>query len=293
MVNKSVLSLGSLVFLFVLSATICSAAQTLTAQKVTTPPVIDGIGNDAAWNRAGTIITHDKVADLDITLKAVYTDDMIFFQAVFPDQDESRFHRSWEWNKEKKEYESGKAREDTFVFKWSMEEQPVDLSAYADNPYKADIWYWKADRTNPAGYADDKLQRLSPLQMKDAKEITSKTGNKMYLQRTGDPGKSAYKSSLPVEYEGEKLPRFEVREPVGSRGDIRAKGVWKGGTWTIELARKLNTGDHENDIRFDPKQTYQFGVSRFEIAGREPDDSEQPLFGSGDVTEELTLTFSH
>jgi len=50
------------------------AAQTITAQKVDQPPVIDGKADDDVWKSAPEFITHDKVADIDITLKAVYMD---------------------------------------------------------------------------------------------------------------------------------------------------------------------------------------------------------------------------
>ena len=47
-----------------------------------------------------------------------------------------------------------------------------------------------------------------------------------------------------------------------------------------------------DDINFDSiDKTYGFGVSRYEIAGRPQEDSEQPFFGSGDITEQLILEF--
>lgn len=77
------------------------------------------------------------------------------------------------------------------------------------------------------------------------------------------------------------------------RADIKAKGIWKDGQWTIEFGRLLVTGNGD-DIPFDIKQSYQFGVSRHEIAGLEEDpEAEQPKFGMGDISENLTLKFSH
>ena len=31
----------------------------------------------------------------------------------------------------------------------------MNLSAFSDADYRADVWYWKANRSNLAGYADD------------------------------------------------------------------------------------------------------------------------------------------
>ena len=107
------------------------AGQTLVAQKVEKAPVIDGVAAEPAWVRAREITTHDKAADIDITLKAAYTDKEIFFLVSFPDPDESRIHKSWTWDKSIEIYKMGNEREDVFIFKWNMESRPVDLSIYA------------------------------------------------------------------------------------------------------------------------------------------------------------------
>ena len=87
------------------------------------------------------------------------------------------------------------------------------------------------------------------------------------------------------------MPRFTNSIPAGSRADVKAKGVWSYGRWTIEFARTLQTGNGD-DIQFDVSKDYLFGVSRYEIAGREPAlELKQPLYGSGDISEALTLRF--
>jgi hypothetical protein len=45
-------------------------------------------------------------------------------------------------------------------------------------------------------------------------------------------------------------------------------------------------------VQFDAEQSYLFGVSRYEIAGRKPNPAlQQPLYGAGDITEHLRLIF--
>ncbi len=267
------------------------ADQTLKAVRTPVKPVIDGIGSDRAWSGAEEIITHDKVADIDIKIKAVYTDKEIFFIVSFTDPDESKTHKSWVWDKGRELYKTGKDREDIFVFKWNMGSIPVDLSIYAENFYKADVWLWKALRTDPVGYADDKIHILSPEYTKDAVKLTGKAGTIMYLLRKGDSGTTAYKTKLQIEYEGDAFQRFINQTPTDSRADVKAKGVWMDGKWVIEFGRALNTGN-DDDVRFDLKKGYQFGVSRYEIAGRKANRKlTQPLYGSGDVSEELVLVF--
>lgn len=289
MKKYTVLLMGFVVCLT--GATVCSADQTIVVRKVDRPPVIDGMGNDPVWAQATEYTTYDAVAKINMTLKAVYTDSEIFFMVSYPDSEESNTHKSWVWDKTTEMYTTGPDREDMFVFKWNMEPVTVDLSLKADNDYMADIWFWKACRTDPVGFADDKYQRYSANQLPKSTKLTSRAGKTMYLIRKGDSGTSAYKGNLYVEHKEDTIPQFSNRTPKGSRADIRAKGVWSGGRWTIEFTRALNTRNGD-DIQFDTSKTYLFGVSRYEVAGRNPDPKlSQPLYGSGDVGEALTLKF--
>lgn len=269
----------------------CYGAQTLTATKILTLPVVDGNTDDPAWQECRSVVTRDTVADIDITIKAAYSDEKIFFLVQFPDPDESRVHKSFIWSTDLKMYEIGPEREDTFVFKWAMGGKNIDLSLRSKQPHKADIWFWKANRTDPAGYADDKYQILSPTQTLKSKKIQQAGGPHMYLQRIGDKGTAAYRASILVDFQGDKHPQFMSQEPSGSRADIRSKGKWKNKTWSIEFSRNLKT-KHLDDIQFDISNAYFFGVSRYEIAGgKENPKWTQPLYGSGDVNETLNLSF--
>jgi len=106
----------------------------------------------------------------------------------------------------------------------------------------------------------------------------------------GDTGRSSYKTNIFIDYVGNVVQRYTLRQPQSSRADVKAKGVWKDGSWTIEFARPLFTGNSD-DVNFQALKSYGFGVSRYEIAGRPPENSDQPLFGSGDISEILTLEF--
>ena len=286
--NKGIGILFGLV-LILAANTVCFGAQTIVAQRVMVAPVIDGKGTDPVWSKAETITTHDKVADIDVTVKAVYTGNQIFFLVIFTDPDESRKHKPLIWDKAMEIYKTGSERGDCFIFKWSMETGPVDLSVYADKPYKADIWFWKADRTDPVGYADDKHHIFSKTKIPKSVKILSKRGHVFYLSRRGDLGSSAYEVHIYSEYKGEILGRFTNRQPTGSRANVRAKGDWKHGKWTVEFGRSLNT-DHTDDIQFETTGSYLFGISRYEATGKKPNPNEHP-YGTGDVSEKLTLRF--
>lgn len=280
-------------FFLLIFVTNSPGKQLVTAGHVDQGPVIDGMGDDPVWAEVQDTVTYDEVAGVEISLKALYTDEKIFFKVVFPDPDESRIHKPWTWNKDLRIYRIGPEREDTFVFKWNMDSDEKDLSVYSDNPYTADIWFWKACRSDPSGYADDKIQVLSETELSKSMKLTSKNSNTFFLKRTGDKGRPANEIMIIGEYEGDKVPQYKNRRPDGSRADIEAKGLWHNGKWTIEFSRKLNTGN-DDDLQFDPRERYLFGLSRYEIAGRKPDHRlTQPLHGSGDTSEMLYLQFSN
>lgn len=47
---------------------------------------------------------------------------------------------------------------------------------------------------------------------------------------------------------------------------MQAKGAWSNGKWTLELARKLNTGNAD-DTEFDLSRTYKLAVSVHDRTG--------------------------
>lgn len=281
---------GLLLFLFFPISGFADLA--LVAERVAQPPVIDGSVADAAWAQATGVRVRDVVANIDITLKAVHDGERVYLLGQYPDATENRLHRQLLWDPALKSYQDGPTREDCLVLKWSMVPHPTTLTLKENRPYQADIWFWKAHRTDHAGFADDKIQHYTTTRDKKAKMLISSEGNVFYLQREGDAGDPAFQPLLYAGYVREQMPKYELVTPAGSRADIRAKGEWQAGNWTIEFSRQLDTGHHD-DVRFELSGRYPFGVSRYEIAGRDPEpDSETPLYGAGEVGELIVLTFS-
>jgi len=280
-----------IVFLFPM-ITISAASTEIPSIRVEKAPTIDGAPGDAAWSSVKPIAIADSASGKKILLRSVYTADQVFFLVQFPDAAQNFLHKPWEWDAVGKKYQTGPHREDTFVFKWNMMDKDVNLSNFSDDDYRADVWYWKANRTNPAGFADDKTQLLASSASKKSKEKVSTTGKKRYLSRISDVGKAPYKEYKPSVYEGELVDAFPASVPGGSRGDVHAKGIWNGGFQTIEFARALNTG-HDDDLQFDPAtgKAYLFGVSIFSLYGERLETSTPNLYGMGRISEPLRLKF--
>lgn len=285
--------LVSVLLVGLLSSTAGFAMQALVATRTAVAPQIDGQADDACWQTADRVTVRDVVANIDITLQAVHDGEKVYFLAEYPDADESRLHRALVWRPELNSYQNGPTREDALVLKWGMSGADADLTLTSDRPYRADIWYWKAHRTDHAGYADDKIQYYTTTRDKKSLLLLSKSGKVFYLLRRGDTGEPAYKPKLQAAYTEDLVPKYDLVTPSGSRADVRAKGHWQDGRWVIEFARKLETG-HDDDLQMALDGHYRFGVSRYEIAGRQPElegESDVPLFGSGEIGEMLQLSF--
>ena len=253
---------------------------------------VDGYADEAVWAKAAVVNTLDRSSQRSIQLRAVYTQTHLYILATYPDKSENRTHRSYVYHEAEGIYRPANDREDVFVLKWSMDESRAHLDLSLLTPHRADIWYWKAFRTDPQGYADDKIQTLSMTAIENSRIINKGDTGPLYLLRVGDAGRSSYKESIPFEYAGNALPRYTSRPPQGSRADVRAKGVWIEETWTLEFGRALDT-THDDDVIFSTDKTYLFGVSCYEVAGGKVEpDWHQPLYKTGDIFDRITLRFA-
>ncbi len=77
--------------------------------------------------------------------------------------------------------------------------------------------------------------------------------------------------------EGDEIPGYMLY-PVwkGSFADVKTKGVWKDGTWTVMMSRKLKTGNVD-DVQFNTRRKYPFGVAVFDNAHRLNSHNSEPL----------------
>ncbi len=64
--------------------------------------------------------------------------------------------------------------------------------------------------------------------------------------------------------EGDIIPGPIAKQITGDPADIKAKGVWANGVWTIEISRKLKTTS-DKDVQFDDlAKSYSFAVAAFD-----------------------------
>lgn len=258
-----------------LTAQTRSATPQLVAVKVSQAPTLDGIGDDAAWRDAQPVTVTAKGVmpktrgtSAAVTLRAAYTDTHVYLLAVWSDPTkDDQGHRTWKWDAEKKVYVEDVDREDMFAVGFEHTGEFVaDMLAGVEATW--DLWHWKAFRTNPQGYAMDKTHRYTNTQPTgSANKHPTKDGREIWIARPQDSGDTVeVQHNAPTEFKGERVSRYTAGKPSGSAADVNAKGAWAEGKWTLELARRLDTGQGD-DTSFNVGRTYQMALSVHDRTG--------------------------
>ena len=289
--------------LLAIAASVPAAGNELNAKKIDKGPVIDGkpdkIWNKVRPIQIK--LTEGKRGDVKASMKALYTDTDLYLLIRWKDPTES-LNRVYEFDGTQwKEREGDEDRigilwniNDSIK---DFETKGCSVLCHEEGKYmktnapneKGDVWHWQAQRSNPVGYADDQLltdamhKHYHGKQLHQSGRFTDKrewggfsnnwdkaTKRPKYTFKDGTKSgpilirpESVKIPQDAVFLKGAILPREVLGKPVGSRGDIEAKGVWKKETWTLEIKRALNTG-HEDDVQFDPLKVYYFGMSVFD-----------------------------
>jgi len=254
--------------------------------------------------------------NLELKSKSVYTKDEIFFRFEWPDKDKSMNKNRWKftsgkWNKIKaNEDRMGVLFEINRVDKLATkgcavlchnESKNEKEWYYAVNSSKemADLWHWKSVRSNPVGYAEDGYVKDNPSKEPEkGRKRDAGSGTKAKSNRTKDKSKPAYmqdpsksasiKGSLLVNEavkitdaavfkEGDEIPGYMLNAAwKDSFADVKTKGVWKDGKWTLMLSRKLKT-ENDDDVLFNTRKKYPFATAVFDNSGGENSYNSEPL----------------
>ena len=212
------------------------AADTMVAEKVDSPPVLDG-QVDNMWQDVEPLVIKTVVADYDagndhykdkwwdgyegeektVKLRSVYTDDKIYFLFQWNDQEDSRDRQSWYYNKkESKWMQKPKyvpdanglppAYEDKFTMFWN-----ISIENFESNGCSTLCHGVKMGTNNDGETADIwhwKRDRGGPVGIIDDKWLNNDENG-----RHGDPGKSTYSYNVQeLEYEGKtvKAPKYWI-----------------------------------------------------------------------------------
>jgi hypothetical protein len=167
---------------------------------------------------------------------------------------------------------------------WDKVKAPEELEALRKAGKFLDLWQWRAARSNPLGHAGDDWV-FDYRWFDKGKNLFTAPGEPKWMYDRTQTGFSAIpeaelpkmlekfpliigRNAVPFDpaapfKEGDILPHPVLQEPTESVADVLARGVWKDGKWTVELRRKLNTGQPD-DKALVPGRVYDIGFSVFE-----------------------------
>ncbi len=246
----------------------------LVSASVGEAPSLDGVSSDEVWKAAVELevtakrpLPPDKGASVSVTVRSIHTESDVYFLVSWQDSSESVSHKSWAWNTDTKSYEQGDDREDMFALAFEHT-GPFDADMLSGVEAVWDVWHWKALRTNPQGYATDKTHHYT-LEKPSGKAKSHTAGNEreIWIARPEDAGTSVEKKqAAPGTFKGARVPQYLPGRPTGSAADVRAKGSWSDGRWTLELARRLDTG-HSDDTALELDRSYRIAVATFDHTG--------------------------
>ena len=259
----------------------------VTAEDITIEPevlrskpiALDGMW-DSGWSGVRKVYKVTRMGfDSVISIRCMINHETIYFLYEWDDKTLNSQHKPWVWDDKRKMYVVGDKREDRFIVRWGIN---IDSErVYSRN----DLWYWGSVRANQ-GKADDRHEVLSKNPIQKGLVKKDFDGNNYYLQSQADIGKRAWiteyqkkafwidRSRYKPEISQKDLGKTEKdNSPVikGSRQDVIAyarytdikdfQGNVKGGKWTMEVARKLSTGNSD-DVEFNWGMEYYFDISK-------------------------------
>ncbi len=251
--------------------------DTLTVARVAgAPPVIDGRNNDPAWKELRPLIAEipDRQGIL-LTGYAVTDGDMLYLLFTWNDPDEDAENRTWIWDAGSKTYRQGDGLDDGIAIQFAMD------SPKKGGDTRHDLWLWRAGREGRGEYATDATLTVSKRPLSASSYVELQDGVGVWMRQAPDEGRLPYERQLPMEYRGDRLPGYVIRQPEGSAANVRARGAFSNGRWTVELMRKLDTR-HPDDLAFAIGKNILFQVSLLE---KEEDNL-------GHFTGPLTLTWA-
>lgn len=248
-------------------------AAVINVTPLKSAPTLDGSDSDWSAVSAATLpLKNDKPDGRSnvesISIKAGVFGDKVYFLLQWKDDSEDNQHKPYTWDAAKNKYIKGTQQEDRVALQFVMSGD-YDVNWLSGNTFTADTWHWKAARSNPAGIAQDKRTIIGKVAAKKAFKGTAADGSTIYIKRPSDAGDKLYKTQRYKKKESDVMPKYIVnKNPTGSIADVKAKAIWGNGMWTLELSRKLNTGNSD-DVVFQSGRALKGGIAVFNHSGND------------------------
>lgn len=240
---------------------------TLSCRYTNVAPLIDGVRDDL-WSRTKplkVVVAEALGGDHPHTVevRSLYTKTHTYFLAKWADATKSDMRDPYVWNAATGAYDRPSLPDDQFAIEFPIKGDFAVSMLTTKRSYTADVWHWKAGRGNPIGWVDDKYHIVSATKLDDPKAVEHKlhSNRSVWILRAQDSGTSAYKvKDKPMEFSESVVDSFIQQVPSGSLADVRGKGIHNGDGWTLEMSRKLATGNSDDAV-VDPTKTMTFAIA--------------------------------
>ncbi|MBI5014283.1 MAG: hypothetical protein HZB55_02180 [Deltaproteobacteria bacterium] len=240
--------------------------STVVAPYVGSPPVINGRANDSAWQSAPGTEIPVAGGPRSIVVKAVHDGRTLYLLAQWNDASRDDQYRPWIWDAAKKTYRQGSQVDDALAVALFRGKPPSDSCMLQGQNQEADLWIWRAFWSELSGLAEDETYRISRERIPKSNPYASRGGaGQVWIREDPDSGSPGWSFFIPVDYQGAVIPSYRRAEASGSRGDVKAAGLWEGGTWTVEFARALDTR-HADDLALKERNTYALSFAVYDKA---------------------------
>lgn len=281
----------------------------IMAAKADKTPTLDGVAEDV-WNKAKAVTVHVfggiKNSETDVTLKALYDQETIYFLAQYNDPTQSLRRQPWVKQQDGswKALSGAEAYEDKFALIWDVndsikgfKEQGCAVTCHAttsgrDRPLKytnaegeiGDTWHMKTVRTNPVGqiddqYVDNDTKAEEAGRKSDARTAGGYSNNSKEGEKTPPFALPDNKPAPPYWImDSEKVAFDDSKYKAGDEvpGIVIAPFAGDRGDLSAKAVWKDGVWTMEwsrklqtgskTDIQFDPKKESFFGVAVFDDA---------------------------
>ncbi|MFM2318336.1 MAG: hypothetical protein RLZZ215_957 [Pseudomonadota bacterium] len=251
---------------FIITPSVATELQTISIHQLESRPVLDGLEND--WQTIPSVeiplvyLGKPELVKI-VRLKAGVFGDEVFFYSTWEDSSADIQHKPHIWDAAQQKYLEGPQREDRFALEFAMTED-YDANWFSGKEFKADMWNWKAARTNPIQISHDKMTIISRQAMPESYKGTLPDGSTIYIQRPTDSGEEPYITKRYFKKQQDLMIKYIPRASLAKgTGDVKAKGIWKDGRWYLEQSRKLDT-QQADDVRFNLGETIKGAIAVFD-----------------------------
>ncbi len=249
----------------------------------------------------------------ELTLRAMYNDKELFMLAEWLDPKEDIRYWPWRRTAEGWEHLVTNEKDETVYYEDKLgivfpltadpmfenfgcavhchqtSRMPYGLKGTGkDHPL--DVWHWKASRTDPAGYVDDKFWQGRDLTAKEGGRKADPTDEGGYEKNKNEDGtlpkwlpvdeNAVRRGAIPKEgavpYSetaagrfpvGAVIPGIVVARAVGDRGSVRCESQYENGRWRLLIRRDLDTKS-DYDVAFRPGGRYRFACAAFDHSAK-------------------------